>query len=125
MSDHKKVVCIESDPSTIRELCLYDQGYRNDLSVRAMEGLDILTVPKDSEDDTVTALGFVAMLDDTPLGSKKSGTQVNDHLTLVESSRPLCVKGNFSNMSAPTKIHNPDGVYALLSYDEQAVRPLG
>lgn len=123
MTDYTRIIRVETDPCVIRELCLYDQGYRNTLSDRAMENLDILTVPNDPEDDSYTALGFIAMLGGKNLSRKFSSKKINGIFSLVEGSRPLLVGSDCLGEGSSSVIYNPNGVYTLIPGNNQSGNP--
>jgi hypothetical protein len=107
----RRIITIESDPQTIDELCRYDQSQITYLSERAMHGLDIITTPKIEDDNTSTALGFVALI-----RRKHPSTGIppeeNPHdQILVGTSKPFAA---FSSIDGPIR-EQPDGIYTLIA----------
>lgn len=119
MPRHARIIAIETDPSVIRELCDYDRGFDNELSDRAMRSLDMITMPKNSDDNTSTALGFVAMLANEHPSRRIPKEHVTFSEYLVRTSRLLRAYELYPGIPNPAgRFHRPDGVYTLIPEEQ-------
>lgn len=113
-SERRRIVPIETDPITVRELRDYDRGLANEVSDRAMMMLDILTKPKEPEDDTATALGFVALIADEHPSTLLPPDQVRLRPYLVSTSHELRAVSPYPGIKPEVDTYVPDGVYTFI-----------
>jgi hypothetical protein len=106
----RRIITVESDQPTITELCQYDQGLITALSERAMRGLDMITNPKMKDDDTSTALGFVALLRSKHPSTLLPPEENPQYQVLVSTSRAYA---GYSSIDGPIQ-EQPDGIYTLI-----------
>lgn len=113
-SERRRIVPIETDPTTVKELRDYDRGFVDDVSDRTMLILDILTKPKDPRDDTATALGFVALLADEHPSTLLPPDQVRLRPYLVSTSHELRAISPYPGIKPEVDMYVPDGVYTFI-----------
>lgn len=110
----RRIIPVETSPEVIAELCSYDQGKTDNLQERSLRVLDMITMPKNPDDDTSTALGCVAVIADQLPMTCVPKEHVTFSSVLVRTSRSFFAQDPYPGVKAPVPRYEPDGVYTLI-----------